>query len=57
VKIQNFVAAFQEIVEDDEAVRRVSRRDLAFLEGALVVALDSISAELKRRDQREVRRQ
>lgn len=57
VKIQKFVAAVTAIVVDDNAVRRASLRDLAVIEGVLLVILDSVSAELKRRDRQEGRTQ
>jgi hypothetical protein len=46
VKIHKFVAAVTAIVADDNAVRRASLRDLAVIEGVLLVILDSVSAEL-----------
>jgi hypothetical protein len=51
VKIQEFAAAIIVLIEDQGAVRRASRRDLAVLEGVLTVILDSVVAELQRRDQ------
>lgn len=57
VKIQKFVAAVTAIVVDDNAVRRASRRDLAVIQGVLLVILDSVADELKRRDQQEGRAQ
>lgn len=56
-KIQGFVATLTAIVADRDAVRRASRRDLAVIEGVLLVILDSVTAELKRRDQQESRAQ
>lgn len=57
MKIQKFVTAVTAIVVDDNAVRRASRRDLAVIQGVLLVILDSVAAELKRRDQQEGRAQ
>lgn len=57
MKIQKFVTAVTAIVVDDNAVRRASRRDLAVIQGVLMVILDSVAAELKRRDQQEGRAQ
>lgn len=51
LKVQRFVAAVTAIVADDSAVRRASRRDLAVIEGVLLAILDSVTAELKRRNQ------
>ena len=50
MKIQEFAAAIIVLIEDQDAVRRASRRDLAVLEGVLTVILDSIVVELQRRD-------
>jgi hypothetical protein len=51
VKNQEFAEAIIVLIEDDDAVRRASRRDLAVVEGVLTVILDSVTAELQRRDQ------
>lgn len=55
VKNQEFAAAIIVLIEDDDAVRRASRRDLAVVEGVLTVILDSVTAELQRRDQEQGR--
>lgn len=51
LKTQKFVATVAAIVSDQAAVRRASRCDLAVIEGVLLAVLDSVTAELKRRDQ------
>jgi hypothetical protein len=56
VKVQEFAAAIVVLIEDDEAVCRASRRDLAVMEGVLTVILDSVTAELQRRDQEQGRK-
>lgn len=53
LKMQNFVAAFMKIIADEHALARASRRELAVMEGVLLVVLDSVTAELKRRDEQE----
>lgn len=55
VKIQEFAAAIIVLVEDQDAVHRASRRDLAVLEGVLTVILDAVVVELQRRDQQQGR--
>lgn len=55
VKIQEFAAAIIVLIEDQDAVHRASRRDLAVLEGVLTVILDDVVAELQRRDQQQGR--
>ena len=55
VKNQEFAAAIIVLIEDDDAVRRASRRDLAVVEGVLTVILDSVTTELQRRDQEQGR--
>lgn len=46
-----FAAAIVMLIEDPEAVRRASRRDLAVLEGVLTTLRDAVTAELQRRDE------
>ena len=53
LKLQKCVAAFTEIVGCDDALQHASKRDLAVVEGLLLVVLDSVSAELRRRDQQQ----
>jgi hypothetical protein len=55
VKIQEFAAAIIVLIEDQGAVRRASRRDLAVIEGVLTVILDSVTTEMQRRDQQQGR--
>lgn len=55
VKIQEFAAVIIVLIQDQDAVRRASRRDLAVLEGILTVILDSVVAELQHRDRQEGR--
>lgn len=55
VKIQELATAIITLIEDQGAVNRASRRDLAVLEGVLTVILDAVVAELQRRDQQQGR--
>jgi len=51
VKNEEFAAAIIVLIEDDNAVRRASRRDLVIVEGVLAAVLDIVAVELRRRDQ------
>ncbi len=53
MKLPKFLAAFTQILDCDDALRRTSKRELAVVEGLLLVILDSVSTELQRRDQQE----
>lgn len=51
VKMEEFAAAIIVLIEDEDAVRRASRRDLAIVEGVLSAILSSVTAELQQREQ------
>lgn len=51
MKMEEFAAAIIVLIEDEDAVRRASRRDLAIVEGVLSAILSSVTAELQQREQ------
>lgn len=55
MNLQDFGAAIVVLINDDDAIKRSSHRDLAVIEGVLTVILDSVTAELQRRDQQRTR--
>jgi hypothetical protein len=50
MKVQEFATLVIALIEDGTAARKASNRDLAIVEGILSVILDSVAAELRRRD-------